>query len=470
MKWRIRRLVLLGALLIAAMGAGQASVEDLPLNCIHPVYIITDDFNRDGKLDLSVACHSCNRVVVVENQWAPGRDCSVFLKPQLNAFDWLLGDAPLALATGYFLDATGPTGASLIIQDVFPHIVAATQFTPGIVRITPLKPTTAWKSWEFAAGSATVTRLVPTNGYPAHVVLADFNVDGRPDIAIADQLAGKVDLYYSPGSALPSLFGAGSSVRVPVLTATSSLPAPNARVLAAADFNRDGMPDLAVADGGGVTFFCNSASTPWGAPILTMIVGATTSSLAVGDLDRDGDVDVVAADPQLGAINILWNQGCWKFNLTRVKADGAYFAHIFDCNRDGVLDIAVAQKDIDTVSIFTGVLEGNTAANSDTDVCPMCSSNSDAVTYQLCTTHTLPSGSKPVGLASGDFDLNGLPDLAVANNGFPTGGTAPVRVIYNPCCCQVCNDCLQGAQPAPCGQCGSPETCDEVGAPPPPKL
>lgn len=487
------------ALGLVAAG-GLAQIQNLQLSCVRPVYIIADDFDLDGWLDLAVACHSCNQVVVVPNRAELGSECNAYDPSSHMAWPLLFGgqgDAPLALASGYFIDAIAPN-RPLVFQDMFPHIVAVTQFTPGIVRITPLQgtppagapalpypPGHPWASWAISPGTATLFRLPGSPGpaYPAHVVLGDFNEDGRPDIAVADPLVegGGVFVYLStrvaPGGALPPLYS-GMTPTPALATAVMANPVfkrvPGARFLAAADFNRDGDLDLAVASNGSVKFLCGNGKGDFDVGIPPVMIGQTVSSLATADLDRDGDVDLVATDPALGAVNILWNGGCWEFTVVRIKSEKAYFVHVFDANRDGIPDLAVAQKDIDRVSIYSGQITGlSSIANNQTsgqvDRCLFCTVSMDLVTYNLCRTYQLAEGSRPIGLVSGDFDLDGTPDLAVANNGYPEKGL-PVQIIYNPICCNVCNDCVPDkTKGAPCCPDGQPGECGQPQAGEPPK-
>ncbi len=464
-------------------GAAVGQIQNLQLSCIRPVQIITDDFDRDGWPDLAIACHSCNNVVVVPNLGAKGKECEAFASDSGKA--WLLtlagqADAPLSIASGYFLDAV-PPNRPLVLQDIFPHIVAVTQFTPGIVRIAPLKgtpPCCPWISWEIAKGTATLAVLpgTPAPSYPAQVLVGDFNKDGRPDIVVVDILTagGGLFVYLSPSGALPPLFDANGLVAPGLVSVSAFVPLPGARFAVAGDFNRDGNLDLAVAVGGSVKLLCGLGNGAFDTGTPAVVVGQAVSSLAAGDLDRDGDLDLVATDPALGALNILWNAGCWVFNVVRFKCEGAYFAHVYDCNRDGVPDIAVAQKDLDRISIFTGALTELVGAQQhptagQVDLCPHCVERMARVAYTLCRIHQLPLGSRPMSLVSGDFDKNGVLDLAVANNGFPTAGVSgiyPVQIIYNPCSCRICFNCnVNQTRTAPCCPDGSPGQCDQPPGP-----
>lgn len=472
----------LATLLLAGWASALSQVQDLQLNCIRPVYIVAEDFDRDGWVDLAIACHSCNQVLVVPNLARSGKECAAFA----NGLAWPLlyagqGDAPLALATGWFLDAVPPS-RPLVFHDIFPHLVVVTQYTPGIVRITPLSgtpPTGPWVSWSISGGAAVLFQLPgnPPPVYPAHVVLGDFNKDGRPDIAIADPLAGGggVFVYLSPAGALPPLYSA-LNAQAPVAPAAMGqpvfIPVPGARFLAVADFDRDGNMDIAVATGGNVKFLCGNGAGEFNTGLPSVLVGQTVTSLAVADFDRDGDPDLVATDPDLGAVSVLWNTGCWTFKVVRIKSEKAYFVHVFDANRDGILDIAVAQKDLDRVSIYSGAITsvgpitGTQVAN-----CPACTILADIMTFNLCRTFQFAAGSRPIGLASGDFDNNGVPDLAVIHNGFPGPGVpVPASVIYNPICCVLCNGCQPGqTRAAPCCPGGTPGECGEPQAGEPPK-
>jgi hypothetical protein len=80
------------------------------------------------------------------------------------------------------------------------------------------------------------TVQVPSDAEGYAVVIADFNRDGKPDMAVSDYT----------GSAVSILLGSATGFGTPVKYGTGSRP----QGVAIADFNRDGNLDLAVANSG----------------------------------------------------------------------------------------------------------------------------------------------------------------------------------------------------------------------------
>ena len=93
----------------------------------------------------------------------------------------------------------------------------------------------------------------------------------------------------------------------------------------------------------------------------------------------------------------------------------------------------------------------------------------DQVVFRRAFDIPVQSGGRPVGLAVGDYDRNGMQDIAVVLNGAgnPAGAGIPaVQVIYNPCCCPVCDGedvpipcCEDGLEEEPAEkECGGGDT------------
>ena len=123
--------------------------------------------------------------------------------------------------------------------------------------------------------------------------MGEFNGDGDPDLAVADQFSGRV---------LVLLGGAGASFTAPTTVASGSDPVS----VAVGDFNGDGDPDLAVADQspGEIMVLLGSTGGAFTGPtILTTDSGV--SAVAVADFNRDGDPDLAVTNVNLSRVSVL---------------------------------------------------------------------------------------------------------------------------------------------------------------------
>ena len=123
---------------------------------------------------------------------------------------------------------------------------------------------------------------------PKGVATADFNGDGKPDLAVSN-LDSTITVL---------LNSAGGGFQAPQHLRTG---AKELRGVIAADLNNDGRPDLAVAspDDAQLLVFYNSGGGNFGPG--TMLPGwVGVRSLAAGDFYGDGLMDLAAAGPGMG--------------------------------------------------------------------------------------------------------------------------------------------------------------------------
>jgi hypothetical protein len=165
--------------------------------------------------------------------------------------------------------------------------------------------------------------------------------------------------------------------------------------VAVGDFNGDGKLDLAVANE-----FSNNVSVLLGngdgtfqyAP--NFAVGTGPVSLAMGDFNGDGKPDLAVVNQNGYSVSIFLGNGDGTFQTTRNYAVGTNPDSVVvgDFNGDGKLDLAVANSGSNTVSVLLGNGDGSfqTAQN-----------------YAVAT--------NPDSVAVGDFNGDGKLDLAVAN-------------------------------------------------------
>jgi hypothetical protein len=177
-----------------------------------------------------------------------------------------------------------------------------------------------------------------TGGDPVAVVAADFNGDGRPDLAVSSNSSRNVSILLGRGD------GTFSAVTPAILTPDYS-PA-----IAAADFNGDGNQDLVQADYSGksvVVAFGNGAGL-FG-PANAYDAGMAPVFVAIGDFNGDHKPDIMAGGEYFG-VSVLLNLGNGAFaTRTIVYPDqpapffGGHSAYVVgDMDGDGLDDIMSA--------------------------------------------------------------------------------------------------------------------------------
>ncbi|WP_051748338.1 FG-GAP repeat domain-containing protein [Nevskia soli] len=158
------------------------------------------------------------------------------------------------------------------------------------------------------------------------------------------------------------------------------------------------------------------------APLASPAVASASFNLATGDFDGDGRLDIAVASASAGTVSILLNNGSGGFALagTPVAGANAWNLAVGDFNGDGHPDIAVVnqiQDDegnrLDTISILL---------------------NNGSGGFSLRQTVNLGAGTSASGIAVGDFNGDGHPDLALGD--FIPGatqfdGVSAVEILLN---------------------------------------
>jgi len=182
--------------------------------------------------------------------------------------------------------------------------------------------------------------------------------------------------------------------------------------VAIGDLDGDGKPDLAVSNGNSstVSVFRNTATsgsitTGSFAAKVDFATGSFPYSVAIGDLDGDGKPDLAVASVGINSVSVLRNtstSGSISFAASVDFATGSlpWSVAIGDLDGDGRPDLAVANGNSGSVSVLRNT------------------STSGSITTGSFAGHVdFVTGGVPEGVAIGDLDGDGKPDLAVANPG-----------------------------------------------------
>jgi hypothetical protein len=258
----------------------------------------------------------------------------------------------------------------------------------------------------FKAGPA-----APATGQNANnAAVADFNGDGNVDIALSLPDAEEVQV----------LLGNGDGT----FTAMPPIPAPDIYSVAAGDFNGDGKPDLVVTAPGAwqVTVLLGNGDGTFMAlaPIPISVASGQPQVAAIGDFNGDGVLDVATTDfPYTpgdpgsgtdvpGAVTILIGKGDGTFT-TMPETPGTGFSPLFiatgDFNGDGILDLAVANLYTDTPEPEPGTIT-------------VLMGNGDGTFTPTAVSPTV--GMLPYVVAVGDINGDGKADLVTTNVGSNT--------------------------------------------------
>ena len=234
---------------------------------------------------------------------------------------------------------------------------------------------------------------IAVGGQPQYVASGDFNGDGIVDLAVAN--------FQSTSNSVTILLGNGDGTFYQAVGSPVAVGS-NPWFIAVADMNGDGKADLAMSNGGSgnVTVLLGNGDGTFTAGLGSPLgVGSSARSIAVADFNGDGRPDVAVANYNDNTISILvQNSGGTGFtakpNITLPAGTNPWTVVASDFNADGKADLAVTGFSSNKVYVFLGNGDG---------------------TFTQAPNSPVSAGSGATGLLVEDFNHDGRPDIAVAD-------------------------------------------------------
>lgn len=360
-----------------------ARAQDIaPFNL--PLAIAAADFNRDGALDLAVVVQLIADgppdrgwvSVILQNPDSPGKF--------FHAANYATEDDPIALAVG---DLNGDGQQDLVVA-------SASSPKISILFQNPAQP-----------GTFLPAKKIDVGGSQSGIAIGDLNRDGLPDIAVAVGSRNLKILFQDP-SGPPGSFSAPADLRA------------SAAVwgVAIGDLDGDGANDLALifTDNGQVGILLQDPSRPATfRPETDYALGPQPLVVKIADVNGDGIPDVAVADlgtPTLsgGGVSILLQDTANRGGFLHARKYGAGIGPqdvaVGDLNGDGRPDLAVANSgDLSNKGNVSAMLQKAHVSG------PLAFSKKDYAGKTI-----------PTGIAIGDFNGDGKPDIAVADGSIAT--------------------------------------------------
>ncbi|HEX4824152.1 MAG TPA: FG-GAP-like repeat-containing protein [Candidatus Polarisedimenticolaceae bacterium] len=377
--------------------AQSSTTTATPVAVSGPVAAAVDDLNFDGIPDLAVVGGTAGtlQLVVGLGGGAFSSTVTVPVGPEPSAvatgdFTWnglhsvAVADAQTGLVTLYSpfgftpMGSTyyGGNGASAMIAADFNgdgHDDLAVALNGGVSILLNVAPNQLYFSWQEPAGigltsiaagdlngdgfvdlavtgggSNDVTILLGdgTGGLhamtgspfrvgraPSGVALGDFDGDGALDLAVANRDSSDVSILLNRGSS--GFFPAPGS---PIALDESPLS------IAAADFSRDGRPDLAIAGSDGtLTLLSGGGGGRFGKQQVGTYLGLSAAMLLARDVNGDGSPDLVVVNRGQGAVNVALDL---PFFANGARCDYGDACTMGSCSA-GACQPGTAPKDLD---------------------------------------------------------------------------------------------------------------------------
>ena len=407
---------------------GFRRVWSLPTGPL-PEQVVAADLSGDGQDDLVVRCANSNALTVYFNDAYTGSAQGPFAIPPFGARFLVPSIVPVGMGISdvAVADLEGNGRGDIVVTDKPTGTVEVLRNLDGRSFANPVILKAG--GGLYGAGTSLDQSALATLESTAGVAAGVFAAGGPPGLVAVD-----------PGSSTLTLLSGlgGGRFANPVVLPTKE----PARMVRVADFNGDGLDDLAVLETAGVEIFLNNGYGGFLAPTF-LVAGITPTGLTVADVNQDGRLDLVVGNP-FGDILVLRGNGDGTFQpvnpvdtqvalavasrsaggaetvalaepgenrvvtlqdgTSTVVADAASgllapgAVQLADLNGDGIPDLIVANSGGNNVMVYPGLPNGTFGP-------------------ALNDGHGFFVGTDPVSITVANLEGDGRPDLVVANKG-----------------------------------------------------
>ncbi|TAG67879.1 MAG: hypothetical protein EAZ25_05665 [Oscillatoriales cyanobacterium] len=242
-------------------------------------------------------------------------------------------------------------------------------------------------------------RNSPVSNNPNSLALGDLNSDGKNDVVTVSPSAQT----NPPGGRVSVLLGDNSGIFAPQ---TNYAVGNSARSVAVGDLNKDGRNDIVTANYNDISVLLGNSSGSFSRTDIPL--NSVPETVILNDLNKDGNLDIITASPyatsSTGRVSVLLGNGNGTFapqsNYTAIYR--ASSVAVGDLNKDGINDIVTAGQD---------------SAPAYTPVASVLFGNSNG-SFTSPANYSLSSGISPTSVAIGDLDLDNDLDVVVSGYGY----------------------------------------------------
>lgn len=422
------------------LGSGQfAARADYPATGMSVESVFVKDLNMDGRRDVVLSSTFSEEIRVFRNTSSPG------LTNFQSGVEYGLGGTQSRFVEFADFDSNGSVDIAVVSRNlasvsIYRNLsVAGSDITLAVQRVNV--PSPSGQALVLSSGdmdgdgkldlvvgggevrvlrntstSAENISFVLSSGYDTtnsalNISVGDLNGDSKPDVATANQNNSNVSILINTSA------GSGNihfTPKVDVKTGASPIG------VKIADIDGDNRQDVVTSNfnGNSITVLENSTTSTSSFTVkqrrIDFGAGITPHHLTVGDVNLDGKLDVAVPDREGNTVSLLINSSIIgkpdflsrKDFLAPDGEAGVTSIAAADFDIDGDIDVAASFDDTPTLSVFR---------NQDGDF-------ADLRDLQLRFTPTVIF--EPSLVADGDFDSDGKPDLVSI-------GTGGLRVFRN---------------------------------------